>query len=161
MKTLKKILNIEIGIIYVLIAVALTVSVVSRFTLIKDRLSDNQVSILFLPLLLMFIIVGVEVCRLVKKKYSVYDALKNLIFPLVILFIILATSERTRSGNDWTFMIKNAVSVFYFFEAVKIIVIDIAIVFLALMGTVYYQEFSESWWYAREEYILRELEEED
>ena len=59
MKTLKKILNIEIGIIYVLIAVALTVSVVSRFTLIKDRLSDNQVSILFLPLLLMCIIVGV------------------------------------------------------------------------------------------------------
>ena len=109
----------------------------------------------------MFIIVGVEVYRLVKKKYSVYDALKNLIFPLVILFIILATSERTWSGNDWTFMIKNAVSVFYFFEAVKIIVIDIAIVFLALLGTVDYQEFSESWWDAREEEILRELEEED
>lgn len=46
-------------------------------------------------------------------------------------------------------------------DGARFMVVDIAIVFLALLGTVDYQEFSESWWDAREEEILRELEEED
>ena len=88
MKKSGKGLKITIGIVYVLIAVAWLIWSLTWFSFINYNFASIYSVIYFIPLLVMFAIIGAGIYRLIKDKDKVLDTIVLVAFMVLMIVIV-------------------------------------------------------------------------
>lgn len=99
MKKSGKGLKITIGILYVLIAVAWLIWSLTWFSFINYNFASIYSVIYFIPLLVMFAIIGAGIYRLVKDKDKVLDTIVML--AVMILLIVIENIVNANAVIDF------------------------------------------------------------
>ena len=99
MKKSGKGLKITIGILYVLIAVAWLIWSLTWFSFINYNFASIYSVIYFIPLLVMFAIIGAGIYRLVKDKDKVLDTIVLVAF--MVLMIVIANIVNANAVIDF------------------------------------------------------------
>lgn len=99
MKKSGKGLKITIGIVYVLIAVAWLIWSLTWFSFINYNFASIYSVIYFIPLLVMFAIIGAGIYRLVKDKDKVLDTIVML--AVMILLIVIENIVNANAVIDF------------------------------------------------------------
>lgn len=99
MKKSGKGLKITIGIVYVLIAVAWLIWPLTWFSFINYNFASIYSVIYFIPLLVMFAIIGAGIYRLIKDKDKVLDTIVMVAF--MVLMIVIANIVNANAVIDF------------------------------------------------------------
>lgn len=99
MKKSGKGLKITIGIVYVLIAVAWLIWSLTWFSFINYNFASIYSVIYFIPLLVMFAIIGAGIYRLIKDKDKVLDTIVLVAF--MVLMIVIANIVNANAVIDF------------------------------------------------------------
>lgn len=99
MKKTGKGLKITIGIVYVLIAVAWLIWSLTWFSFINYNFASIYSVIYFIPLLVMFAIIGAGIYRLIKDKDKVLDTIVMVAF--MVLMIVIANIVNANAVIDF------------------------------------------------------------
>ncbi len=99
MKKSGKGLKITIGIVYVLIAVAWLIWSLTWFSFINYNFASIYSVIYFIPLLVMFAIIGAGIYRLIKDKDKVLDTIVMVAF--MVLMIVIANIVNANAVIDF------------------------------------------------------------
>lgn len=99
MKKSGKGLKITIGILYVLIAVAWLIWSLTWFSFINYNFASIYSVIYFIPLLVMFAIIGAGIYRLIKDKDKVLDTIVMVAF--MVLMIVIANIVNANAVIDF------------------------------------------------------------
>lgn len=99
MKKSGKGLKITIGIVYVLIAVAWLIWSLTWFSFINYNFDSIYSVIYFIPLLVMFAIIGAGIYRLIKDKDKVLDTIVMVAF--MVLMIVIANIVNANAVIDF------------------------------------------------------------
>lgn len=99
MKKSGKGLKIMIGIVYVLIAVAWLIWSLTWFSFINYNFDSIYSVIYFIPLLVMFAIIGAGIYRLIKDKDKVLDTIVMVAF--MVLMIVIANIVNANAVIDF------------------------------------------------------------
>lgn len=99
MKKSGKGLKITIGIVYVLIAVAWLIWSLTWFSFINYNFASIYSVIYFIPLLVMFTIIGAGIYRLIKDKDKVLDTIVMVAF--MVLMIVIANIVNANAVIDF------------------------------------------------------------
>lgn len=99
MKKSGKGLKITIGIVYVLIAVAWLIWSLTWFSFINYNFASIYSVIYFIPLLVMFAIIGAGIYRLIKDKDKVLDTI--VMFAFMVLMIVIANIVNANAVIDF------------------------------------------------------------
>lgn len=99
MKKSGKGLKITIGIVYVLIAVASLIWSLTWFSFINYNFDSIYSVIYFIPLLVMFAIIGAGIYRLIKDKDKVLDTIVLVAF--MVLMIVIANIVNANAVIDF------------------------------------------------------------
>lgn len=99
MKKSGKGLKITIGIVYVLIAVAWLIWSLTWFSFINYNFAGIYSVIYFIPLLVMFAIIGAGIYRLIKDKDKVLDTIVMVAF--MVLMIVIANIVNANAVIDF------------------------------------------------------------
>lgn len=99
MKKSGKGLKITIGIVYVLIAVAWLIWSLTWFSFINYNFASLYSVIYFIPLLVMFAIIGAGIYRLIKDKDKVLDTIVMVAF--MVLMIVIANIVNANAVIDF------------------------------------------------------------
>lgn len=99
MKKSGKGLKITIGIVYVLIAVAWLIWSLTWFSFINYNFASIYSVIYFIPLLVMFAIIGAGIYRLIKDKDKVLDTI--VMVAVMVLMIVIANIVNANAVIDF------------------------------------------------------------
>lgn len=99
MKKSGKGLKITIGIVYVLIAVAWLIWSLTWFSFINYNFASIYSVIYFIPLLVMFAIIGAGIYRLIKDKDKVLDT--SVLVAFMVLMIVIVNIVNANAVIDF------------------------------------------------------------